>query len=70
MGKHTRMQTTQAGRPIHMAKRNTKTRKQLILNNVGAWFACPSTRDVFFRAGRPRPYGYTKKDTQTGCLFL
>ena len=36
---------------------------------VGAGFACPSTRDVFVRAGRPRPYGYTKKDTQNWMSF-
>ena len=47
MGKHTRMQTTQAGRPPHTAKRNTKTRKQLIHSNVGA-SACPDIVHLFY----------------------
>ena len=61
MGKHTRMQTTQAGRPTHTAKRNTKTRKRLILNNVWAGFAYPKRCDVFFGRADPAPYGYMQK---------
>ena len=39
----------------------TKTRKQLIINNVWTGLACPSTRDIFVRAGRPRPYSITQQ---------
>ena len=70
MGKHTRMQTTQAGRPTHTAKRNTTTRKQLILNNVGAGFACPKRCDVFFGRADPAPTDIQKKTPKIGCLFL